>query len=88
GSAWGAAGFSFVCFAVGALVPLLPFLLGAGGLAASGALTGASLFGLGATISLFTGRRALRGGMRMLAVGAGAAGLTYALGYLFGVSVG
>jgi len=88
GSAWGAAGFSFVCFAVGALVPLLPFLLGVGGLAASGALTGASLFGLGATISLFTGRRALRGGMRMLAVGAGAAGLTYVLGYLFGVSVG
>ncbi len=88
GSAWGAAGFSFGCFAVGALVPLLPFLFNVGGLGASGILTGVSLFGLGATISLFTGRRALRSGLRMLAIGAAAAGLTYALGYLFGVGIG
>ena len=88
GSAWGAAGFSFACFAAGALVPLLPFLIGVGGLVASAALTGTALFGLGALISLFTGRRALRGGVRMLGIGAGAAGLTYGLGYLFGVGVG
>ena len=88
GSAWGAAGFSFGCFAVGALVPLLPFLFGVGGLTASCALTGVSLFGLGATISLFTGRRALRSGVRMLGIGAAAAGLTYVLGYLFGIGLG
>jgi VIT1/CCC1 family predicted Fe2+/Mn2+ transporter len=88
GSAWGAAGFSFACFGAGALVPLVPFLIGAGGLTASGALTAVALFALGALISLFTGRRAFRGGARMLGIGAAAAGLTYVLGYLFGVSVG
>ncbi len=88
GSAWNAAGFSFACFGVGAMVPLLPFLTGMGGLAASAALTGVALFALGALISLFTGRRALRGGVRMLTIGAGAAGLTYGLGYLLGVSLG
>jgi len=87
GSAWGAAGFSFACFSVGALVPLLPFLLGAGGIAAAGSLTGVALFGLGAAISLFTGRRALWGGFRMLGIGAAAAATTYALGYLFGVGL-
>ena len=75
-------------FCAGALVPLLPFLIGVGGLVASAALTGCALFGLGALISLFTGRRALRGGVRMLGIGAGAAALTYGLGYLFGVGVG
>jgi vacuolar iron transporter family protein len=88
GSAVGAAGFSFACFATGALVPLLPFLLGVGGIAASALLTIASLFGLGASISLFTGRRALRGGVRMLGIGVVAGGLTYALGYAFGVGIG
>jgi vacuolar iron transporter family protein len=88
GSAWGAAGFSFCCFAAGALVPLLPFLIGAGGVVASGALASLAIFGLGAAISLFTGRRALFGGVRMLLIGLMAAGTTYGLGYLFGVSVG
>ncbi|HEY6598327.1 MAG TPA: VIT1/CCC1 transporter family protein [Pseudomonadales bacterium] len=88
GSAWGAAAFSFACFGVGALVPLLPFLLGVGGIVASGVVTGVSLFGLGATISLFTGRRALLSGIRMLAIGAAAAGLTFALGYMLGVGIG
>jgi vacuolar iron transporter family protein len=88
GSAWAAAGFSFACFGAGALVPLLPFLIGAGGLVASAVLTGSALFGLGATTSLFTGRRALRGGLRMLGIGTAAAALTYALGYVLGVSIG
>jgi len=87
GSAWGAAGFSFMCFSVGALVPLLPFLLGRGGIVASGALTATALFGLGGLISLFTGRRAFRGGLRMLGIGAAAAAITYGLGYLLGVSL-
>ncbi len=88
GSAWGAAGFSFACFAVGALVPLVPFLIGVGGLFASATLTGVALFGLGASISLFTGRGAVRGGVRMLGIGAAAASITYVLGYLFGISMG
>ena len=87
GSAWGAAGFSFVCFSTGALVPLLPFLLGRGGIGAAGALTAAALFSLGALISLFTGRRAFLGGIRMLGIGATAAGITYGLGYLLGVGL-
>jgi len=87
GSAWGAAGFSFACFGAGALVPLLPFLVGAGGLTASGVITGCALFGLGAAISLFTGRRALRGGVRMLCIGIAASALTYGLGSLVGAGV-
>jgi VIT1/CCC1 family predicted Fe2+/Mn2+ transporter len=87
GSAWGAAGFSFACFSAGALVPLLPFLIGYGGIAAAGSLTAVSLFGLGSAISLFTGRDALRGGVRMLGIGAAAAATTFVLGYLFGVGL-
>lgn len=87
GSAWGAAGFSFMCFSVGALVPLLPFLLGHGGIVAAGVLTAAALFGLGGLISLFTGRRAFLGGVRMFGIGAAAAGITYGLGYLLGVGL-
>ncbi len=88
GSAWGAAGLSFICFSTGALVPLLPFLLGAGGIVAAGAFTAIALFGLGSVISLFTGRRALMGGARMLGIGTAAAAITYALGHVLGVSLG
>jgi VIT1/CCC1 family predicted Fe2+/Mn2+ transporter len=87
GSAWGAAGFSFASFSVGALVPLLPFLLGRGGIVAAGVLTAAALFALGSLISLFTGRQAFLGGVRMLTIGAAAAGITYGLGYLLGVAL-
>src|SRR5262245_14627656 len=87
GSAWGAAGFSFACFSAGAFVPLAPFLLGYGGISAAGVLTAIALFGLGALISLFTGRRAFFGGFRMLGIGGTAAGVTYALGYLLGVGL-
>lgn len=82
GSPWGAAGSSFLSFALGAAVPLLPFAFGTGErpLVAAMALTAASLFGIGATVSLFTGRNAWRGGLRMLAIGAGAAAATYLLG--------
>lgn len=87
GSPWGAALFSFLSFAGGALVPLLPFALGGGSraLAISIVLTGAALFAIGATISLFTGRGALRGGLRMLMIGAAAGAITNVIGRLFGV---
>jgi VIT1/CCC1 family predicted Fe2+/Mn2+ transporter len=86
GSPFGAALFSFLSFAGGALIPLLPFALGATARAipAAVALAGAALFAVGATISLFTGRGALRGGLRMLLIGAAAAATTFGIGHLLG----
>jgi len=71
-------------------VPLLPFLVARGprALPASIALTAAALFGVGASMSLFSGRSAARGGLRMLLIGAAAAGATFAIGRLLGVAVG
>jgi VIT1/CCC1 family predicted Fe2+/Mn2+ transporter len=89
GSPWGAAIFSFLSFAAGAFVPLLPFLAlaGARALPVSIGITALALFTVGAAISLFTGRSALRDGLRMLAIGAVAGGLTYAIGNALGVSL-
>jgi VIT1/CCC1 family predicted Fe2+/Mn2+ transporter len=90
GSPWGAAAFSFLSFAAGALIPLLPFLLGksAWSLYVSIALTAAALFAVGSTLSLFTGRGALHGGGRMLLIGGAAGALTFAIGKLLGVTLG
>ena len=91
GSPWGAAGFSFVSFACGATLPLVPFLSGAtlraGTLAAAGVTLGA-LFAIGMTLSLFTGRSAWRGGLRMAAIGVLAGGATFLIGRLLGVAIG
>jgi VIT1/CCC1 family predicted Fe2+/Mn2+ transporter len=89
GSPWGAAVASFLSFATGAIVPLLPFLVSQGiaVLPFSIALTAAALFGVGAAISLFSGRGAARGGLRMLLVGAAAAGATFLIGRALGVAV-
>ena len=90
GSPWGVAMFSFLSFAAGALMPLLPFLGLAGdrALPVSIGITALALFAVGAAISLFTGRSALRDGLRMLAIGAGAGALTYVIGKLLGVGLG
>ena len=89
GSPWGAALASFLSFGAGALVPLLPFLFAPDELAlvAAVALTGGALFGVGAMISLFTGRSAVRDGLRMLAIGGGAGAVTYFVGRLLGVTL-
>ena len=89
GSPYGAAASSFVSFAAGGLIPLLPYLLGLGSasLPAAVALTAIALFAVGATLSLFTGRSALVSGLRMLAIGAAAGGVTYLVGKLLGVSL-
>lgn len=87
GSPWGAAGASFLAFAVGAAVPLIPFLAGAAGVTAvvaAAALTAATLFVVGLAISLFTGRHALRGALRMVLIGGAAGLLTYLLGRSLG----
>jgi VIT1/CCC1 family predicted Fe2+/Mn2+ transporter len=84
GSPWAAAGSSFAMFALGALVPLLPFLLMAGeaAVAVSAALSAITLFVVGGAITILTGRGFLRSGARMLAIGAAAAGITYLVGTL------
>lgn len=90
GSPWGAAIGSFLAFAVGALLPVLPFFLGGGTavVIASMAVAGLALFGVGASLSIFTGRNAFLSGARQLAIGGVAAGLTFALGAAIGVSTG
>jgi VIT1/CCC1 family predicted Fe2+/Mn2+ transporter len=90
GSPYSAAGSSFASFAIGAAVPLAPFLLAAGrsALGASIALTAAALFAIGCAISLFTGHGALRSGVRMLLVGGMAGTVTYLIGRLVGAAVG
>jgi VIT1/CCC1 family predicted Fe2+/Mn2+ transporter len=89
GSPWGAASSSFVSFAAGATLPIAPFVLGAGSsaLAIAVALTATALFTIGAILTMFSGRSALFGGGRMLAIGALAGGITYAIGHLLGVSL-
>ena len=91
GSPWGAAISSFLAFAVGSTLPLLPFLLGSPLPTAAYLGTGlsaAGLFATGAAMSLFSGRNALGGGLRMLAIGAGAGALTFAIGHLLGGAIG
>ncbi len=89
GSPWGAAASSFFAFVGGALVPLLPFvaLPARSGLWVSAGLSGVALFAVGAVLSVFTGRGALRGGLRMVLVGGGVALLTHLIGRLVGVSL-
>lgn len=90
GSPSGAAAASFLSFALGAAVPLLPFVLGwVGGPAviAAAVLTATTLFGVGLAISLFTGRHAVRGGLRMVLIGTAAAAVTYMLGRTLGLAL-
>lgn len=90
GSPWGAAISSFLSFAIGALLPLAPFMLVPSPYALPAAIgvTAFALFSVGALLSLFTGRGALRSGGRMLALGALAGAMTYAIGKLAGVTLG
>jgi VIT1/CCC1 family predicted Fe2+/Mn2+ transporter len=90
GSPWTAAISSFCAFAVGAVVPLLPFLFGAAGngaVAVSALLSALALSAVGATISVFTGRPVWRSGLRMVVIGGGAAAITYLIGSLVGVTL-
>ncbi len=90
GSPWAAALSSFFAFTLGAFVPLLPNLLFAGEAALHGTIIASvvSLFGVGATLSLFTGRPAWRGGLRMTLIGALAGAATWAIGRALGVALG
>jgi VIT1/CCC1 family predicted Fe2+/Mn2+ transporter/rubrerythrin len=90
GSPWGAAIGSFLAFAGGAAVPVLPYLVTSGLAAFSAALvlSLAVLFAVGAGVSLLTGRGTMFSGLRQVAIGAVAAAVTYAVGTLVGVGVG
>ena len=89
GSPWGAAGGSFVAFAAGAAVPVVPYLVGGGTVALvfSLGLSLAALFVVGSAVSLLTGRGLLFSGVRQLGIGLGAATVTYLIGSLIGVSI-
>lgn len=78
---------SFLSFAVGAFVPLIPFLLGMSSLPAvlvSAATVGAVLLITGGIVGLLSGRRAWVSAVRQLAIGGAAAAITFGLGSLFG----
>jgi VIT1/CCC1 family predicted Fe2+/Mn2+ transporter/rubrerythrin len=90
GSPWGAAIGSMVSFALGAAVPVIPFLFGGGTAITviSLALSLAALFAVGAAVSLLTGRSMLFSGFRQLGIGLGAAIVTFAIGSLIGIGAG
>jgi VIT1/CCC1 family predicted Fe2+/Mn2+ transporter len=85
-SPWTAALSSFLCFAVGALFPLLPYLFGVRSLLVALAVGAVGLFAAGAVVGKFTTRAWWFNGLRQLAFGAIAAGATYLVGSLIGVS--
>jgi VIT1/CCC1 family predicted Fe2+/Mn2+ transporter len=90
GSAWEAAISSFVLFAIGAIIPVAPFIFlsGLAAVVTSAALSALGLFGIGAAITLLTGRSVLFSGARQVAIGIAAAAITYVLGTLLGVAIG
>lgn len=91
GGAWGAASSSFLFFASGAIIPVLPWIFGLEGLAAiltALVLVGIALMSTGAMVGLLSGGPPLLRALRQLAIGFGAAAITYALGLLFGVELG
>lgn len=82
---------SFAFFASGALIPVLPYLLGFTGVAAvllAAVLVGAALLVTGAVVGLLSGAPPLRRALRQLLIGYGAATATYLLGLLFGTTLG
>jgi VIT1/CCC1 family predicted Fe2+/Mn2+ transporter len=89
GSAMEAAVTSFILFAVGAIIPVAPFvfLSGLSAVILSVTLSGAGLFAIGAAITLFTGRSVTYSGMRQVVFGLVAAAVTYIIGHLVGVAI-
>lgn len=90
GSAWEAAITSFILFSIGAIIPVSPYIFTGGTVAfiISICLSGLALFGVGAAITLFTGKTVLYSGTRMIVFGLLAAAITFGIGHLIGVSVG
>lgn len=89
GSPWKAAISSFVMFALGAIVPVLPYLFGGGTVAVivSALLSALALVLVGGALALFTGRSPLVSALRMVMIGAAASAITFLVGRVIGVSV-
>lgn len=89
GSAIEAALYSFFLFAVGAILPVIPFMFtsGAQAIIISTIVSAAGLFLIGSAITLFTGRSIWFSGMRQVLFGLAAAAITFGIGKLIGVSV-
>ncbi len=87
GSPWKAAAGSFVAFAIGAIIPVIPYLFGGGTavLLVSLGLSLVALFAVGAAVSLLTGRGLIFSGFRQLGIGLAAALVTYLIGSIIGV---
>jgi len=91
GSPWQAATASFLSFAVGAALPLVPFIVhlpAVSPLTATIMLTCVALFAVGMVLSLFTGRQAFRGAFRMVLIGGGAGVVSFLVGKALGVAIG
>jgi VIT1/CCC1 family predicted Fe2+/Mn2+ transporter len=89
GSPWGAATSSFVAFAAGALLPLIPYVLatGSSALVISGVVSGCALALVGVSTALLTGRSLLFSAFRMVALGALATAVTFGIGRMLGVAM-
>ncbi len=89
GSAMEAAVSSFVLFALGAVIPVIPFFFTSGlpGVIASTVFSSLGLFLIGAAITLFTGRSIWYSGFRQVLFGLAAAAITFGIGHLIGVSI-
>lgn len=90
GTGLGAAASSFCFFASGAVIPVLPYLLGFSGATAvvlACALVGLALLATGAVVGLLSGESPLKLALRQVVIGLGAAAATYGLGLLFGTSL-
>jgi vacuolar iron transporter family protein len=89
GSAWTAAIASFILFALGAVIPVIPFFTGGGANAIiwSVALSAAGLFLIGSAITLFTGKSIWLSGFRQVLFGLAAAAITFGIGKLIGVNI-
>ncbi len=90
GSPMAAAISSFLAFAIGAFLPVIPYFFGASAVLVSISLvfSGVALFSVGALLSVFTGKSIAFSGGRQLAIGAVAATVTFGLGSLIGVATG
>jgi VIT1/CCC1 family predicted Fe2+/Mn2+ transporter len=90
GSPWGAAGSSFVTFAVGAFIPVVPFffLAGTTAMGVAAAAAGVVLAGVGGLVGFLSGTPAWKSAARMVGLAALAAGATWVVGRIFGATVG
>ena len=89
GSAVEAAVYSFIMFAIGAVIPVIPFMFtnGMQAILISVSVSAAGLFLIGAAITLFTGKNVWFSGFRQVVFGLAAAAITFGIGKLIGVSI-